>query len=59
MYAHTVNVCMTQMSATKGIKWYGDRAVTAIFNEFAQLDNSLTLTQKADALRAINFIKEK
>ena len=39
MYVHTVDICMTQMSATKGIKWYGDRAVTALFNEFAQLDD--------------------
>jgi hypothetical protein len=58
-----------QMSATVGIRKHGQAAVDALFKEFAQLDDkevfepvharSLTKSQKAAALRAINLIKEK
>ena len=68
-YSEVVNVCFTQMTADKGIKTYGKRAVDAIFKEFAQLNDlsvfgaldakSLTREQKRTALRAIVLIKEK
>jgi Reverse transcriptase (RNA-dependent DNA polymerase) len=58
-----------QMSATVGIRKHGQAAVDALFKEFAQLDDkdvfepvqahTLTKSQKAAALRAINLIKEK
>ena len=60
---------MTQMSATAGIKKHGQKAVDALFKEFSQLDEKsvfaplhakdLTPKQRAQALRAINLIKEK
>ena len=60
---------MTQMTATAGIKKHGERAVEAMFMESYQLDNQsvfgglmaseLTATQKREALRAINLIKEE
>ena len=31
-------VCATQMSAQKGIKFLGDKAVSAIIDEYEQLD---------------------
>jgi hypothetical protein len=68
-YNITVNVVFTQMSATKGIKIYGERALTAMFTEYEQLENlevfqavnpdNLTQEDKRKALRAINLIKEK
>jgi Reverse transcriptase (RNA-dependent DNA polymerase)/Zinc knuckle len=58
-----------QMSASVGIRKHGQAAVDALFKEFAQLDDkevfepvqahSITKSQKASALRAINLIKEK
>jgi Reverse transcriptase (RNA-dependent DNA polymerase) len=58
-----------QMSATVGIQNHRQAAVDALFKEFAQLDDkevfepvhshTLTKSQKAAALRAINLIKEK
>ena len=60
---------MTQMTATARIKKHGERAVEAIFMEFCQLDDKsvfggimpgeLTATQKREAIRAANLIKEK
>ena len=57
------------MSAEKGLKTYGQRAVDALLKEFSQLDelgvfegiDSTTLTkrQKQQALESINLIKEK
>ena len=68
-YNQTVNICMTQMTAKRGIVMYGKRAVDAIFKEFAQLDDlnvfgpldpsKLTRAQKRMALRAIVLVKEK
>ena len=59
----------TQMGAEAGIRTYGKRAVDALFNEFAQLDDltvfggldprKLTAEQKKNALELINLIKEK
>ena len=58
-----------QMSARKGIKLFGDRAVQAIMEEYKQLNmmevfdridpSSLSKEQKYKALRAITLIKEK
>ena len=58
------------MSATKGLKMFGERAENAIVEEFKQLVhtenvfepkmfNSLTTKQRYLALRAITLIKEK
>ena len=68
-YRLAVNVAFTQMSASKGIKTYGERAVAAMFKEYRQLNDlevfgpvnpdTLTKDEKRLALRAINLIKEK
>jgi len=60
---------LTQMTASRGIKKHGQKAVDALFSEFGQLDEKtvfepqhagdLTRDQKREALRAINLIKEK
>jgi len=60
---------LTQMTASRGIKKHGQKAVDALFMEFGQLDkktvfepqyaSELTSEQKQEALRAINLIKEK
>ena len=60
---------MTQMTATAGIKKHGECAVEALLMEFCQLDNrevfnglmasAFTPTQRKEALRAVNLIKEK
>ena len=59
----------TQMASKKGIKKHGNRDVAAMYKEFTQLEfmkvmgalnpDSLTISQKKGALRAINLIKEK
>ena len=61
------DICLTQMSARKGIKLFGERAVVAILKEFAQLDemgvvepldpDKLTAQQKKDALRTVSLLK--
>ena len=69
-YGHAFHILMTQMSATKGLKIFGERAENAIVEEFKQLVhtenvfepkmfNSLTAKQRHLALRAITLIKEK
>jgi len=60
---------MTQMSATKGIKIHGQKAIDALMVKFQQLHDMnvfegmdptlLSARQKRSALRAINLIKEK
>ena len=57
------------MSDKKGIKIFGDKAVSAIVHEYEQLDRlnvfepihgkSLTYLQRSNTLNAINLIKEK
>jgi hypothetical protein len=69
IFSTSVNLCFNQMTASKGIKLFGERAVAAMFKEYKQLDDltvfgrldpeSLTHEQKHKALRAINLIKEK
>ena len=69
LYNTTVGICFTQMSAGKGIKLYGAKAVAAMFKEYKQLDDLkvlgrlnpdlLTPEQKRNALRAVNLIKIK
>ena len=68
------DVVFTQMTAKRGFKEYGAKAVAAMVKEFTQLNegavpgkpvvvptdsNSLTSTEKKKALRAVNLIKEK
>jgi len=60
---------MLQVSAKKGIKMFGERALEALAKEYAQLDSldvfipmlvsELTLEQKRNALNAIDLIAEK
>ena len=67
-------VLFTQMSATKGIKLFGERAIAAIVKELKKLEygpmpgkkvveavdpDSLSKEEKYRALNAINLIKEK
>jgi len=68
-YKIAVDVMFTQMSAGKGIKQFGKRAIAAMFKEYNQLNDlavfgrvnpdTLTHEQKDNVLRAINLIKEK
>jgi hypothetical protein len=63
------HILLTQMTANKGVKEYGDRAVSAIIKEYDQLDKknafqpryfkSMTSEERARALRSITLIKEK
>ena len=70
VYSTAVNVLFNQMTATKGLKMFGEGAVAAMFKEYKQLDNmkvfggrakssDLTTDNKRRALRAINLIKEQ
>ena len=69
LFRRTVGICFNQMSATRGIKLYGEKAIAAMFKEYKQLDDlevlgrinpdNLTLEQKRKALRAVNLIKIK
>ena len=69
LYSKAVDYMFNQMSATQGIKMFQERAVAALIKEYKQLNDlcvlgvvdydSLTTEQKAQALRAINLIKEK
>ena len=67
-------VVFTQMTAKKGFKQFGAKAVAAMVKEFTQLNegavpgkpvvvptdaSTLTDTEKKKALRAVNLIKEK
>ena len=59
--------CLTQMSATKGIKMFGEKVLEAMIAEYEQLDqlkvfapvdtNKLTFKEKKQALNAIDLIK--
>ena len=69
IHQSSVKACFTQMNASKGIKLLGERAVAAIFKEYKQLNdlvtigrvdiNTLTHEQRKRALRAVNLIKIK
>ena len=69
LYSTAVGLCFNQMTASKGIKLYGAKAVAAMFKEYKQLDDlkvlgrlnpeSLQPEQKRKALRAVNLIKLK
>ena len=60
---------MTQMTAKAGIKLFGQAAISALMQEFSQLEDLgvyeavdsklLTQKQRRGALRAINLIKQK
>ena len=68
-FKRLVAVCMTQMSAKKGIAKHGEVAVNAILKEYAQLNDlnvfkprhkdELTKEQIDECLRLITVIKEK
>ena len=68
-YKIAVNVMLTQMTANRGIKNFGEKAVAAILKEYDQLNklnvfgslnpDSLSREEKRKALRAINLIKQK
>jgi len=69
LHRNLVGMCMTQMSAHKGIKVYGERALTAMAKEYSQLDDlsvfkprhsrELSAAEKKSALNVIDLIKEK
>ena len=69
LFSTCVGICFNQMTASKGIKLYGAKAVAAMFKEYKQLDDLevlgrinpdlLTFEQKRTALRAVNLIKIK
>ena len=64
-----VNMMFNQMTATKGIKIFGERAVAAMVKEYQQLNDMMVIGRtnpdklmsddKRRALLAINLIKEK
>ena len=64
-----IEVCFAQMSAKKGIKTFGMRAVAAMFKEYQQLDDMtvfgardstmMSRYERSRALRAINLINDK
>ena len=73
-YDRAVHVMFTQMSAHKGIKLFGERAIAAMMKELKQLNNGvipgnpviqpipfeeLTLRNKKEALEAVNIIAQK
>ena len=68
-YDHTRTVILAQMSVSKGLKVFGDRAADAVTKEFAQLDklgvltpksfNDLSNDERKEALPAMVLIKEK
>ena len=67
MHKLAVDMALTQITANKGIKKHGERAVTAMYKEHTQQEDIkvmgalnpdiLTLSQKKGALRAIKSIK--
>ena len=69
LYGRIVEYVFNQMTAKAGIRKHGEKAVMALFEEFAQLHDKsvfraikasgLISEQKRDALRAIDLIKEK
>jgi hypothetical protein len=64
-----ISYVLTQMSATAGIKVFGQPAINAIHTEFCQLhhkgvfspihSSAITPQQKRPSLRAVNLIKQK
>ena len=69
LYGNVVGLVFTQMSARKGIKMFGEEALTALADEYAQLDSlsvftprnvsELTRKERREALRTIDLIKKK
>jgi len=69
LHRNLVGTCMTQMSARKGIKVYGKRALTAMAREYSQLDDlsvfrprhrkDMSKAQIESTLNVIDLIKEK
>ena len=68
MHKLAVDVTFTQLVTKKGIKKHGERAASAMYKEYTQLEDmkvmgalnsdNLTRPQNKGALRAINLIKE-
>ena len=69
MFKRCVGICMNQMTAKAGIKKHGEAAITAILEEFGQLNDkgtfkpvfkhTLTKDQILRTMRTITVIKEK
>ena len=72
-YSIACGVMFTQMSAKKGIKMFGERAIAALLKEYNQMDkgpmpgkpvfgavdyHTLSVQEKKEALEAVNLIKE-
>ena len=68
-HTNAVGTCMTQMSARKGVKVFGDRAIDAMKKEYSQLEelgvfeplqkHAMTHEMRMGALQVIDLIKEK
>ena len=66
---YTFAIALTQMSATRGIKKFGQRSVDALAVEWKQLDTlsvfngrtyeSLNKSERYSALRTVQLMKEK
>jgi len=64
-----IGFCLTQMSANKGIKTFGERALVAMAKEYAQLhdlqvftprhSHELSAEERRSSLNVIDLIKEK
>ena len=69
LHGRLIHLMFTQMTATRGIRKHGKRAVEVLLKEYIQLkdlkvmkkikNSTLTIEQKQKALRMINLIKEK
>ena len=47
IFGNMLKVCFTQMTASKGIKLDGEKAIAAMFKEYRQLDD-LTVLGRLD-----------
>ena len=45
LFSTTVGICFTQMTASKGIELYRQKAVAAMFKEYKQLDDLMVLAR--------------
>ena len=69
LHSKGIEECFAQMSAKKGIKTFGKRAVAAMLKEYQQLDDmtvfgahdpsTMSKPEKSQSLRAINLVNEK
>ena len=69
LYGHVADLVLVQMSAKKGMKWYGEKEVVESMKQYQPFSDmevfekinpkSLSQNQKDEALRAVNLIKHK